>query len=336
MKSQNSLWTGLIGAIGMIVLILDAKTALSGALDGISLCLNTVIPSLFPFFVFSILLNSTLTGTQLNALHPVGKLLGIPAGMESLLLLGFMGGYPVGAQCITEAYKNERITQTDAHRLLGFCSNAGPAFIFGMGSCLFEQKWILWILWGIHILSALVIGFILPQKGHRFCSLPQSDRLTISQALEKGIRTIASVCGWIILFRVFLAFLQRWFLWLTANEVQVFLVGLMELSNGCCRLIEITSSGTRFVMFAGILGFGGACVAMQTASVTNGLGTGLYFPGKIMQGSISVLISYFLQAILFQPSHRCSAWPLYFSITATVGFLWILLISKKKRVAISC
>ena len=336
MKSQNRLWTGIIGMVGMTVLILDAKTALSGALDGISLCLNTVIPSLFPFFVFSSLLNSTLTGRQLSVLRPIGKFLGIPAGAESLLLLGFLGGYPVGAQCITEAFKNKRINQKDAHRLLGFCSNAGPAFIFGMGSCLFEQKQILWVLWGIHILSALLIGFFLPQKSQRFCALPQGKHITISQALEKGIRTIAFVCGWVILFRVFLAFLQRWFLWLVANEVQVFLVGLLELSNGCCRLIEITSLGTRFVICAGILGFGGVCVAMQTVSVTSGLGTGLYFPGKIMQGSISVLISYFLQAILFQPANRCGAWPLYFGVTAATGFLWILLISKKKRVAISC
>ena len=52
MKSRNQLWTGLTGAAGMLVLILDAKTALAGAKEGIQLCLYTVIPSLFPFKSF--------------------------------------------------------------------------------------------------------------------------------------------------------------------------------------------------------------------------------------------------------------------------------------------
>ena len=39
-------------ALGMLVLILDSKTALAGAREGIDLCIRTVIPSLFPFFLF--------------------------------------------------------------------------------------------------------------------------------------------------------------------------------------------------------------------------------------------------------------------------------------------
>ena len=46
----------------MLALILDGRTAIDGARQGIELCLRTVIPSLFPFFVLSILLTSSLLG----------------------------------------------------------------------------------------------------------------------------------------------------------------------------------------------------------------------------------------------------------------------------------
>ena len=46
----------------MLALILDSKTALLGAQSGLDLCVRTVIPSLFPFFVISILLTAPFGG----------------------------------------------------------------------------------------------------------------------------------------------------------------------------------------------------------------------------------------------------------------------------------
>lgn len=336
MKLQTRFWTGFIGATGLIILILDAKTALTGAMEGISLCLNTVIPSLFPFFLFSILLNSTLTGTHLGFLRPIGKLLGIPKGAESLLLLGLLGGYPVGAQCVSEAHRNGSIDRHEAKRMLGFCSNAGPAFIFGMGSCLFASKYILWALWGIHIVSALLVGLLLPGKRRSNCKLPQSEHLTIILALNKAIRTIVSVCSWVIIFRVLLTFLQKWCFWMIDDKEQAFFTGLLELSNGCYRLFNTVSQGTRFVLCAFFLGFGGLCVLMQTASVTAELGTGMYFPGKVLQGSFSLFLSGMLQYILFHPSEQWNGWLLYSAFSIIICIFTIFFIFKKKRVEILC
>lgn len=335
MKSRSRFWTGLIGAIGLLVLILDAKTALGGAKDGVSLCLYTVIPSLFPFFVLSILLNSSLSNVNVGFLRPLGRLCGIPAGGESLLLLGMLGGYPVGAQCISEAYRSKRLNRRDAHRMLGFCSNAGPAFIFGMGSCIFESQKALWALWGIHVLSALLVGVLLPNKSCGSCSLSQSERITVSQALEKGIKSIAVVCGWVVLFRVLLAFVQRWFLWLLPAELQVFTIGILELSNGCYELTDLTSQGMRFILCAGMLGFGGVCVAMQTISVSKELGTGLYFPGKVLQCVLSLFLACLMQGLLFTEPERY--FPILGGTFACVlpAFVAIFAVTRKKSVAIS-
>lgn len=304
MKSRKSFFTGIFAGIGILILILDAKTAMYGAQEGISLCIRAVIPSLFPFFVLSALLTSSLVGHNFSAAAPLGRLCGIPRGGESLLLTGILGGYPVGAQSIAQAFKSGQLSAADAKRMLGFCNNAGPAFLFGMTSGLFSVSSAAWVLWGIHILSAIIVGIMLPGKSRSQAVLAASHPYSPAQALGRAVSTIAYVCGWVILFRIFLAMLRRWFLWMLPVNTQILITGLLELSNGCLALSTIPSQGLRFLLCACFLGFGGICVAMQTISAANELGTGLYFPGKVIQGCLSILLALPAQVFLFPEKER--------------------------------
>ena len=82
MEIRRRCW-GLAAAAGMLVFILDSKTALSGANEGVQLCIRTVIPSLFPFFVLSALMTGALMGTSLRGLRPLCRLMKMPVGAES-------------------------------------------------------------------------------------------------------------------------------------------------------------------------------------------------------------------------------------------------------------
>ena len=337
MKHKNQIWTGVAAGAVMILLILDTKTALSGAKEGVLLCIYTVIPSLFPFFVVSCLINSVLLGKEIAVLRPIGKLCGIPQGAESLLMLGLLGGYPVGAQAVTDAYSRKLVTKGTAHRLLGFCSNAGPAFIFGMVSSQFAHVSIAWILWGIHILSALIVGTILPQKTEEICRIPIGEPLSLTQALNRSMKTMANVCGWIVLFRIILAVLTQWILWLLPQSLQVFTTGLLELSNGCLELSRIPERGTRFVLCASFLGFGGLCVGMQTSSAAKDLGTGMYFPGKVLQTLLSFLLAGFAENLVFPHEERFALPPSLYAITIVSSILLLLALQRRKKVvAIPC
>ena len=261
----------------MLALILDGRTAIDGARQGIELCLRTVIPSLFPFFVLSILLTSSLLGSSLTVLRPLGRLFGMPDGAESLLIPAFLGGYPVGAQNVAAAFRSGQLTKPEAERLLSFCSNAGPAFLFGMAAAMFPRRWMAWALWGIHIVGALFAALLIPGE-------PAS-------ALNTAITVMATVCGWVVLFRVLLAFLKRWIFWILPAAVQVAVTGILELSNGCCELLAVTDVSARFCICSGILAFGGLCVTMQTVSVTAGLSLKPYFWGKLLQTLFSLALA---------------------------------------------
>ena len=285
---QKSFWTGTGICFGMLVLILDGKTALDGARQGIALCLKTVIPSLFPFFVLSILLTSSLMGRSMAALRPFGRLFGLPAGAESLLIPAFLGGYPVGAQTVAAAFRNGQLPRQEAERLLSFCSNAGPAFLFGMAGSMFPSRWMAWALWGIHICGALFASLLIPGKRGKSVTPAGGQALSPSSALNAALRVMASVCGWVVLFRVILAFLGRWVLWLLPGAAQVAIAGLLELSNGCCALPAVQDISARFCICSGMLSFGGLCVTMQTRSVTEGLSMRLYLLGKLLQTLFSL------------------------------------------------
>ena len=72
---------------GLLILILDASTAIKGVREGIDLCIRTVIPALFPFFVLSPMLTGAVTGVRIPAL----RFLGCPEGAESIYLIGLLG-----------------------------------------------------------------------------------------------------------------------------------------------------------------------------------------------------------------------------------------------------
>ena len=288
--NRKSLWTGAGAGLGMLVLILDAKTALEGAQDGIALCVQTILPSLFPFFVLSILLNGALVGETLPGLSLLGRLLRLPKNRESLLIPAFLGGYPVGTQAVASLYQRGQLTRPTARRLLSFCSNAGPAFLFGMTASLFSKGWMVWGLWGIHIASAVLTAMWIPESSEPERRAIPTTAVSWSDALASALNVTARVCGWVVLFRVLIAFLDRWFLWMLPAEIQIGLIGLLELSNGCYALKDIADESLRFVLCSLFLGFGGLCVTMQTASVIGNLPLGDYLRGKLMQTLFSLLL----------------------------------------------
>lgn len=288
---NKHLWTGAGAFIGMLILILDGRTALEGARQGIELCLKTVVPSLFPFFLLSILLTSSFMGSSLPILRPLGRLCRVPKGAESLLVSGFLGGYPVGAQSVATAYRAGRLSKQEAERLLAFCNNAGPAFLFGMVSPLFPGQWMAWALWGIHIAGAIFAAVLIPGDHARTVTLSGAKPLSLPAALTASLRIMAAVCGWVVLFRVVIAFLNRWILWILPAAAQVAVTGLLELSNGCCELVNLSDLSLRFLLCSGMLAFGGLCVTMQTVSVTAGLSLRYYFFGKLSQTAFSLLLA---------------------------------------------
>ena len=307
---QKDLWAGIFSAFGIFLLILDGQTALEGAREGLLLCLRTVIPGLLPFFLLSNLLTGSLMGKESRGLSFLEQLTGIPKGAGSLLIPAFLGGYPMGAQCTARACEKGQLDRKNAERMLFFCNNAGPAFLFGVLGPMFTERWMVFSLWGIHICTALWISsWIPPVPGS--AAVKETGNTDPSQAMAASLKAMALVCGWVICFRVFTKTGQKWLLWRLSRPWQVLLMGFTELTGGCCMLEEIQSQFLRFLLASGLLGFGGLCAAMQTGACIGSLSLRPYLKGKCAQALLSVMFSCLLY-------HRPQLLPVLFMIPVLI------------------
>ena len=294
LKCDSTAW---FGALAVAALILDSKTATQAGFDALQLCYRVLIPSLFPFFVFSPMMAGGNFG---RVLRPLARLLRLPDGAESILLVSFLGGYPVGASVTAQYCRSGMLTKEDGRRMMAFCSNAGPSFLFGVGAQIFPSVWYCWTLWLIHILSAILVG-TMTQGGSRYVIRNTNRNIAMIDAVKNGIQVMANVCGWVMIFRILLRFCDRWFLWLFPKPISIFFSGLLELANGCASITALSQIGMRMVFFSAIIGFGGCCVWLQTKSVSEGVDISAYLPGKLTQAAISTLLTTFAQPALPQP-----------------------------------
>ena len=315
---KKTIWL-LCSALAMAILILDTKTAILGAQEGISLCLETVIPALFPLITVTTLLNSLLTGCQSKPISAVNHVMRIPKSVIQPLIIGLLGGYPTGAQCVSQLYEQGTFSASIASQLVSVCNNCGPAFLFGIIASQFQNPFAPWELWIILLIGNLICASLNP--------IPQSPpspplskpALTCTQAVKIAIKTIASICGWIILMRVVITFLTRWFLWRFHSFWQVMICGFLELTNGAVRLHEIDNYTLRFIIASCLLSFGGCCVALQTYSVLHkDISFRYYFPGKLTSCIISTLLATIYQTIQMGQIKLC-----FISIIA-LSMIWIV------------
>ena len=291
-----------LAVAGFTLLIVDTKTATMGIQCGIELCLQSVIPSLLPFIILSKYLTSQLYGVRLPLLSRLGKLCGIPEGLESILGVGLIGGYPIGAQLITDAWKNGFCDKKTATRMLGFCNNAGPAFIFGVCAGLFTIPCAGWLILFIQTTSAICCGIILPGKERSAGAKVSLQPITFIKNLELAIRAMISICGWILCFRVIISYVDQY---LTMNNpiLRTSFLAALELVNGCTELNSVLSEPIRFIIVNGILSFGGLCVWMQTSATVSGLSKKWFCVGKITQCIFSATFASMIQFLIYKHSN---------------------------------
>lgn len=300
MKRKNLILLFLLLA-AMGCLLLGSARAAEAVRTGLRLCAQSVIPSLFPFFVLSTLFISLGFARQLGTVlaRPARTLFHCGGAGGIAFLLGIIGGYPVGGRTVGELYIQGLCEKKEAEHLLAFCNNSGPAFILGIaGVTLFSSSRVGAWLYLIHVLSAVLSGIALrprqapPLKKPSAAGAPSFASAFIG-AVQSGFSAILNVCGFVIFFLVILSF----FSYFTGLH-QGLILGLLELTNG---ILSLTPDRAGFLSAAVLLGFGGLSVHCQTAAVLSGTDLSLkyYWLGKLMQAGFSFLLAIPISRLFF-------------------------------------
>ena len=121
--------------VGVIIsgtgLVMYPEETATGIKNGIILLGENIIPSLFPFMVLSsYVTNSQFIEILAKAVEkPSQKIFKTNGNAIITVLLGFIGGYPIGAKTASEFYTDGKLTRNEVQRLFCWCINPGPAFV---------------------------------------------------------------------------------------------------------------------------------------------------------------------------------------------------------------
>ena len=151
---------GLLAGLVLLLFCFPGESA-QGARQGLLLCRDLLIPALFPFFVLSSLLIET--GWAGRLVRPLARwarpLLGVGGAGTTALLLGLIGGYPVGLRTLASLRQRGDCSQAEARRAALFCNNCGPAFFIGAaGTGVFGSREAGFLLLGANLLAVLVLS----------------------------------------------------------------------------------------------------------------------------------------------------------------------------------
>ena len=322
-RFQNTVFS--LGVCLMLLsLLLFPAQSVTAAKDGVQLCLNVIVPSLFPFFVLSTLCVElgliqalgSLTGPLMAPLFRVG---GACAGA---FLLGIVGGYPVGARTAIALYESGQCSRDEAERLMSFCNNSGPAFILGVvGAGIFSSSAAgLW-LYGAHVAASILVGLLFRFYGKGTVTVSEfsparSPDCSVSEifirAVKDAFSSAMNICAFVIFFTVVirLLFLTGIItrlasvlvlllgnLGLRQDMAESLLSGAIEMTSGVWSLRDMAASlGNRLCMAAFILGWAGLSVHCQVLSFIgkSGLSTRTYFFGKLLHGILSAALVFLL------------------------------------------
>ena len=315
-------------ALMVLSLLLFPKQSVAAAGDGVQLCLNVILPSLFPFFVLSTLcVELGMIGALGKLMQPLmAPLFRVSGCCAGAFLLGIIGGYPVGARTAISLYESGQCSRDEAERLMSFCNNSGPAFILGVvGAGIFSSsKAGLW-LYGAHVAASVLVGILFRFYGNGTVtqSLPlqaaASDRsLTVIfiDAVKGAFSATLNICAFVIFFTVVIRLLfltgvithlamllstLLGSLGLRQDMAESLLSGAIEMTSGVWSLRDMAASlGSRMCMAAFILGWAGLSVHCQVLSFIgqSGLCTRTYFFGKLLHGFLSAGLIWILSGLL--------------------------------------
>ena len=214
---------------------------------------------------------------------------------SAALVLGLVGGYPIGAKTAADLYRENLVSREEAERLLAFCNNSNPVFLISvLGVGVFGSVRAGVWLWLIHVLSALLTGLVFRGSGksasrQELTRHPPFQAVSFAEAFTGAVRSslagILSVCAFVVFFYVLAQPLTA-----MGGRLGAVLVAALELFSLTPLL---TADAFGFLLAAAAAGWGGLSVLCQTLAVLEGSGLRLRncFLGKVVQSAFSLLLA---------------------------------------------
>ena len=287
----------------LFLLLANAELAMDGVRQGLSLCTETLFPSLFPFLVFSELLVVTGVGEGVGRLfsRPVGALFGLSRSGSVALLLGWLCGSPVGTATALSLWRRGEIEERELARLTLFANNPSSGFLISaVGGALFGNTEAGVALFLITTLSAALVGLFLrlcigrADGARDFPTLAVEHRLRATDftgSVKRGFATLLQVAAFVLFFSCISKCLSPLLSRLALPQpLSVLLCGLLEMTAGISAAVTDVSPARAFRLTAFFASFAGLSVCLQIFSIAEEASLALlpYLAARLSQGLVAL------------------------------------------------
>ncbi|MBO7149498.1 MAG: hypothetical protein J6V71_01245 [Clostridia bacterium] len=302
--------------IAFSLLLAFGKGYSAVVLEGLSLYLACVVPSLLPyFFITAILSSMSITSKISNKLSFLTRrTFNVGGAVGYAFFMSIISGYPVGAKIVCDLKEKGLISKAESVRASALCSTSSPMFLINsVGLIMFNSMRFGLMLFLCHFLSSIIVGIIFSFYHRKekpldqpFINAKKVDNVLYESAYSSVISIL--VVGAIItifylltsvLFSVgILTPIVSLFSFVLGNEQlgKGLTFGLFECTQGLKILSNLPNHLLAFPLSAFICGFGGLSVIMQSVAYLKKakIKTAPFILAKIICAVINFILASFI------------------------------------------
>ena len=280
-----------------LIMILMSSQIKKGIYRGISLCLTSLVPTLFPFFILSDIWscyfrvnNKSLTSKLFSSIFHINGRAVIA------FLCGIVCGFPLGVKTAVDLYNNKCLSKEETETICGFINNPSMAFVIsGIGLGIYRDASVGIILYLSVVISAIIIGFAFRPKHKKSLNsdviLGQSFNL-VNSIKYAGVASL-TVSSYVIFFSGILSPLA----FFIDNDIACAIISCFtEISCAVTYIAKASAISTelRLSLTGFALGFSGLSVHLQAFTFMHKeIRKKKYLLMKLIQGIICSLLTAF-------------------------------------------
>ena len=283
----------------------------------LSLCANALIPSLFLYIFLSCILSHIIyPSKKLPFCTLLSRFFSLPQLLIPSVILGLFTGAPSGAVGICELYGMGCCSKRQAEKAVVLASNCSASFIIGVaGAMLGSTKTALLILIS-NILSVITVYMIFFKdkeltdfEPSNLSENTQSLSVILSSSLNKSVKTVLTLCGYVIVFYTFSSVTGERLLFFlksmgisadTALSLRALYSSLLEMTSGVTGS-SVLGHNLKALTICFATSFTGISIILQVKSVLDqkGLSSSKFIQSKILASLLSPI--YLLLMLIFLP-----------------------------------
>lgn len=276
--------------------------------ESISVCLISIIPSMYAFMIVSDLFIKSNSHKLIGRIiSPISRyILHLDGQLFAIFLVSLIAGYPVGAKLISTLENNNQLEKSKAENMYCYCYSGGLAFIIGtVGTGFKNGLKIALIIYTSNIIANFILAMILNFKS----KIPNKESSnievsfnsdTLIDSINSSFKTVINICMMIIAFSILISLLDGFnvsqlisrglskILNISENSAHSILNGFLEIS----RTSQVNIVGRYYLpTLAMMFSFGGVCVILQIVSISSdGFKLSKFLKCRLLTGIISFIL----------------------------------------------